>query len=182
MSRRRLARELRRVAIAGALLVALLPERPALAGEFTVLYERGRITVVAEDVALGDVVREVGRQAGVEVQGTDDLRDSVTIRFAGASLDEALRRLLAGVSHVLVVEPTPAGGQPRPTQAHVFGSRRPGQAPAVFTGRPVPREPVAEPTPGTAAEGLTDQEVATFGPAALTPGAEDELLPPTAER
>jgi hypothetical protein len=42
-------------------------------------------------------------------------RHAVTIRFAGASLDETLRRLLARVSHVIVIEPTPAGGQPRPT-------------------------------------------------------------------
>lgn len=110
-------------ALALLVLAVLAPTSTAAGPTLAVDWTRERLSVTAEEVPLAVALREVARRTGLQVRGAEILGDSVTVRFSGLPLSEALRRLLARVDHVLVEE-MPAHGDARPLLA-LFVGRRP---------------------------------------------------------
>lgn len=85
--------------------LALLGTAPATAGApVTVDWADDRLSVTAELVALSAVLREVAHRTGLEIRGTEQLEEKVTVRLAAMPLAEGLRRLLAHLSYAAVEE------------------------------------------------------------------------------
>lgn len=74
-----------------------------------VVFKEGWLDVAAEHAPLAQLMQEVARRTGVAIVGLDKLEGKISVRFSGLAVDEGLGRLLAEVSHVLVMEPTPQG-------------------------------------------------------------------------
>ena len=93
-----------------------------------VLYEGGIFTAEVSDMSLRALLMELGRQvhAKVVIEGLDDR--TVSDRFVGLPLEEALRRLLPRESFTLTyAEDRDPGGRVRGTRLkalHVYGSGR----------------------------------------------------------
>jgi hypothetical protein len=134
------------VAIAGVL--ALLGA-PARAGEpappARVSYHEGRLSVTAEAARLADVLQEVARVTGVDIEGHERLADRLSIALANLPLRDGLRRLLAVVSYVWLEEPG-AGRGPGPTRILVLGPAAPADPMSTIV-------PSSVPVPGPAPAG-----------------------------
>jgi hypothetical protein len=68
-----------------------------------VAWRDGRLSVVAQDVALADVLREIAKQTGVEVVGLDRIRRTQSIEFAGKRLAEGLKLVLEELDYVMAI-------------------------------------------------------------------------------
>jgi hypothetical protein len=84
-----------------------------------VMYKAGRLSVHAERMPLGRILEEVARQTGLDVRGGASLQQDVSVQFAGLPLFDGLRRLLARVNYLLLIERSPEGNIQR-MQALVF--------------------------------------------------------------
>jgi len=121
------------------------------------------LSIVADAVPLEHIVREVARQAGLEISGVESVPEPVSIRFSQLPLRAGLERILARVGRLLVEEPVPGGGS-RVTRVLLFGSGAGGhRAPQVT--EPAPGEPRGEavvtpdvPWPDTLAADPEDDE------------------------
>lgn len=85
-----------------------------------VMYNAGRLSVHAERISLGRILEEVARQTGFEIRGLSSLQQDVSVQFAGLPLLDGLRRLLARVNYLFLIECSPEGNIRR-MQALVFG-------------------------------------------------------------
>jgi HEAT repeat protein len=65
-----------------------------------------RVSLTAREMPLGDVLKEIGRQARVKMVLRDDLNTSVTETLANVPVDEAVRRLSRWHSVVLIYDRT----------------------------------------------------------------------------
>ena len=68
----------------------------------TVAVAAGRVTVIAVDISLQDLLHAIGKEAGIEVSANGDLVAQVTKTFADVPLEEAIRRLLDRNSSVML--------------------------------------------------------------------------------
>jgi len=134
-----------------------------------VVVQAGQLSVDVQEAELGEVLAQIGRQAGIRISSGPSSGQRISARFAGVELEEGLRRLLrlASLSHLFLYAKGPAGtvtiaelrvvgeGQdtsPRPAtfveprvEEHEYNTGLPvrkarRQAPGVV-------EPVQEPTP-----------------------------------
>ena len=100
-----------------SVLVALLLLAPALVfhahAAASVEWNGRGLSVIAEEAGLAEILRAVEQATGVEVLGADAVDETVSLRFSDLPLDEALRRLLARVNHLLVEDESPDPGAPR---------------------------------------------------------------------
>jgi hypothetical protein len=96
-------------------------------------WKDGRLSVRAEETPLADVLAEIARQTGVQILGAEDLRESLTLGFSNVALEDGLRRLLAGLSYV-IVEPAAPQGKARPTEIWLLGRGRTGPGAVGATG------------------------------------------------
>lgn len=87
---------------------------------WSVEYKGGHLSVSAEQAPLAQVLREVARQADVEVQGLERLEEKISLRFTNLSLREGLQELLASVNYLLIEDTFPQG-EAQPTRILVFG-------------------------------------------------------------
>jgi len=87
----------------------------------------GRLSVSAERVPLSQVLREVARRTGIEVQGFDGLQDPVSVRFSNLPLPEGLEKLLAQMNYAILERSSSQGGA-RPALVVVSGRRPPPAA------------------------------------------------------
>jgi HEAT repeats len=69
-----------------------------------VTVESSRVSLVARDAPLADVLAAIGRQAGVKVVLRDALRTSVTATLVNVPLEEAIRRLSRWHSLALIYD------------------------------------------------------------------------------
>jgi HEAT repeats len=76
---------------------------------FRVEWKQQRLSLTAEDVPVWEVLSEVARKTGVEVQGARALRQSANLRFTNLPLRDAFEKILAGVSFAFVESPTATG-------------------------------------------------------------------------
>src|SRR5262245_31032293 len=71
-------------------------ESPSALALLSVEYKGRNLSVNAEHTPLAQILREVARQTGIEVQRLEGLQDEVSsVRFARLPLREGLQRLLA---------------------------------------------------------------------------------------
>jgi len=93
-----------RVSVVGLLLVALAdaPARPAEAPERIIRYSDDTLTVRITHEPVRDVLDEIGRQTGAEIQGQLAEARDVSADFEAVPLSDALRRLLGNENFALV--------------------------------------------------------------------------------
>ena len=132
--------------------------RRAAKGLQVVVHE-GRLSVDVQEADLGEVLAQVGRQAGIRISSGPSSGKRVSARFTGVELEDGLRRLLRAVSlsHSFLYAKGPAGTVTI-AELRVLGEggdTSPG--PATVAG-PEVVEPVQEPTsnaePGEPSEAI----------------------------
>lgn len=122
-----------------ALLLVLGAPIAARAGS-TVDWKDGGLTVRAEYMPLASVLAEVARRTGIRIVGAQDLHESVTLGFSEVSLEDGLRRLLAGRSYVIIIDPT-ALGKTLPIEVWLLGRGASGAAGMTGEGEDSSRGP-----------------------------------------
>jgi hypothetical protein len=124
-----------------------------------VVVQEGRLSVDVQEADLGEVLAQIGRQAGIRISSGPSSGKRVSARFAGVELEDGLRRLLRAVSlsHSFLYAKGPAGTVTI-AELRVLGEGKdtsPG--PATVAG-PEVVEPVQEPTsnaePGEPSEAI----------------------------
>jgi hypothetical protein len=115
-----------------------------------VLVQAGRLSVDLQEADLGEVLAQIGRQAGIRITPGPSAGKRISLRFAGVELEEGLRRLLraASLSHLFLYAQGPTGGV-TVAEVRVFGE---GKEPSPRPSSDVePRRPVDDLHPGAAA-------------------------------
>jgi type II secretory pathway component GspD/PulD (secretin) len=76
-----------------------------------VVVQEGRLSVDFQEADLGEVLAQIGRQAGIRISSGPSSGKRVSARFAGVELEDGLRRLLRAVSlsHSFLYAKGPAG-------------------------------------------------------------------------
>ena len=76
-----------------------------------VVVQEGRLSVDVQEADLGEVLTQVGRQAGIRISSGPSSGKRVSARFASVELEEGLRRLLrlASLSHIFLYTNGPGG-------------------------------------------------------------------------
>ncbi len=129
------------------------------AGNVIKVTEGRLISADLVDFPLTRVLGDLSQTLPIEIKGRPDANDRLTLHFSGLTLQEALRRIMAGYNYV-VIEPGPAGGRLVIT---ILGKTVPSAK-----EQAVPSPPVAEPYPGAGTPA-----------AANTPAAAPPAQPPT---
>ncbi len=78
----------------------------------TIEWQAGRLSVSAEGVPLAQVLREVARWTGIEVEGLEGLQEPVSVRFGDLPLREALEKLLAQRDYAILGDLSLPKGKP----------------------------------------------------------------------
>ena len=86
------------------LCTAVLAQKP-----FDVRWSDERLSVRAANAPLGDVMAEVARLTGIEIEGRDNLTRRLSVEFTDLTPQEALARLLEGLDYVIQRRPGQAG-------------------------------------------------------------------------
>lgn len=109
------------------MLAALVLGSPALAqATIAVEWSDGLVSVAADASPRAEVLREVARQAEIDVVGIEMVGDdAVTVRLTRVSPLEAVQRLLKDVPVVLVEEPAP-DGEMRLASVRLYARGAPG--------------------------------------------------------
>ena len=87
-----------------------------------VQWKDGRLSVAAERTPLSQILREVARRTGMEIQGLEHVFEEVSVRFMALLPRDALKALLARFDHVVLEETAPGDGTP-PLRALIFERR-----------------------------------------------------------
>jgi hypothetical protein len=76
-----------------------------------VVVQSGQLAVDLQEADLGEVLAQIGRQAGIRISSGPSSGKRISVRFAGIELEEGLRRLLrlASLSHIFLYAKGPAG-------------------------------------------------------------------------
>jgi hypothetical protein len=85
-------------------------KRRAALGRAVVVHQ-GQLSVDVQAADLGEVLAQIGRQAGIRISVGPSAGKKVSTRFADVELEEGLRRLLrlASLNHVFLYAPGPDG-------------------------------------------------------------------------
>jgi len=102
------------------LLLPLLVGAATAQVPLTVEWKAARLTVSAQGIALAQILREVARRTGIEVQGLEGLQQRVSVRFADLPLREGLDKLLAQLDYAILGDLSTEGGK-RPARVVVSG-------------------------------------------------------------
>ena len=98
--------DVRRASVAlGGVLLALLslcasPSRAE--SPVKVDWNKGRLSVAAENAELSQILREVALQTGIEIRGPQDIGQRVSMHFSDVSLEKGLKALLDGVDYAVL--------------------------------------------------------------------------------
>ena len=68
-------------------------------------WKAGRLSVSAEMAPLSEIVAEVARRTGIEVQGHENLQEKASVHFSDAPLVEGLENLLSGLNYTIMNKP-----------------------------------------------------------------------------
>jgi hypothetical protein len=112
-----------------------------------VVVQEGQLSVDLQEADLGEVLAQIGRQAGIRMSSGPSSGKRISARFAGVELEEGLRRLLrlASLSHSVLYATGPAGTVAM-TEVRVLGEGK-DSSPRPATGVE-PRVEEHEPTTG----------------------------------
>jgi hypothetical protein len=118
------------------------PHPRAPAPGLSVLVQAGRLSVDLQEADLGEVLAQIGRQAGIRIAPGPSAGTRISARFAGVALEDGLRRLLrsASLSHLFVYASGP-NGSVIVAEVRVFGEGKDTAA------RPVPDVEPPGPSP-----------------------------------
>jgi hypothetical protein len=75
-------------------------------------WTNGRLSVSAKDIQFSQVLREIGRQTGTEMQGLEMLQGCVSVHLSGVGLAESFQNLLSGLGYALINKPSQGDGTP----------------------------------------------------------------------
>ena len=78
-------------------------ERPAVSSWIKI--KDGRITADIKDMELAEVLKEISRKAKINFTIGEGVKDKISIKFAGATIEEALRRLCENRAIVFEYQP-----------------------------------------------------------------------------
>lgn len=137
---------------------------PAVAQELEVQFREGRVTVIATDVTLGEILDEWSRVGGTRIVDADKLSaPPLRLRLVDVPESEALKILLRGVPGYLAAPGAATGDGSRFDRVVVMatGQRPRGSVPQVFASSPSAPVPVQQ-APGSQFPGV---------PGGLTPDA-----------
>ena len=177
------------------------------AGNVIKATEGNRISVDIVDLPLTQVLGNLSQHLPIEIRGRPDGNDRLSLHFSHLTLQEALRKIMAGYNYV-VIEPGPAGGRlvitilgkaaktvkeatvPSPPAAEsppvddtpaaaTTPAAPPAASPAQLpTDRPVPPPPPDEGQPPiVAANPAPSANMAATAPGAATPTTPPGVLP-----
>ena len=124
-SRCNLARKAEGLLILPTFFLALLLSSCALAQPSAEVHwkESERLlSVTAHDAPLSDVLREIARPTGIELEGENRLQAQVSINFSDVSLTKGLRTLLDHTDYALLGDAATSGGR-GPCRLLIFGDR-----------------------------------------------------------
>jgi HEAT repeats len=65
-------------------------------------WNKGRLSVSAENAELSQVLREVSHQTGIRIRGSQDVGQRVSIHLSEVSLEKGLKALLDGVGYAVM--------------------------------------------------------------------------------
>jgi hypothetical protein len=65
-------------------------------------WNKGRLSVSAENAELSQVLREVAHQTGIKIRGSQDVRQRVSMHLSDVSLEKGLKALLDGVDYAVM--------------------------------------------------------------------------------
>lgn len=83
-----------------AMTVALYLCTPAMAQDFSVKVNRGRLTIKANKATFGGIMDKIGQAAGFEVAISPDVAArTVTTEFSDIELERGIQRLMGLISH-----------------------------------------------------------------------------------
>lgn len=76
-----------------------------------VVVQGGQLSVDLQEADMGEVLEQIGRQAGIRISSGPSSGKKVTARFSDVELEEGIRRLLRSVSlsHIFMYASKPAG-------------------------------------------------------------------------
>ncbi len=142
---------------AGALALAPGPGQAAGESRLSVDYRPPRLSVIANDVDLLEVLGAIGAMVGFTVAGTRAPSPAVTLEIEGASVDDVLRQLLRTENHTILYRQGPDAPavvdrivlQGPPGERGVVASTAPAPAQDPGADRR-PNAPVASAAPPTA--------------------------------
>ena len=98
---------------------ALLLSSPQASAQpfLSVQWVDARLAVIAHEVPLGQVLREIARQTGIEIFGLERLRHVRSVEFADQFLADGLELLLEDLDYVMAVrDPVAQAVHPPPGQ------------------------------------------------------------------
>jgi len=86
--------------IAGAVLALLFLVASAARAEspIKVDWNKGRLSVSAENAELSQVLREIAQRTGIRIRGSQDIGQRVSIHLSDVSLEKGLKSLLGDIS------------------------------------------------------------------------------------
>jgi len=88
----------------GAVLTLVLLGASAARAESTIKvdWNKGRLSVSAENAELSQVLREVAHQTGIKIRGSQDVQQRVSMHLSEVSLEKGLKALLEGVDYAVL--------------------------------------------------------------------------------
>ena len=88
----------------GAVLTLVLLGASAARAESTIKvdWNKGRLSVSAENAELSQVLREVAHQTGIKIRGSQDVQQRVSMHLSEVSLEKGLKALLDGVDYAVL--------------------------------------------------------------------------------
>jgi hypothetical protein len=119
----------------------------------TIEWKAEMLSVSAERAPLAQILREVARRTGIEIQGLDGLQEPVSVRFADLPLREGLEKLLAERDYAILGDLSLSGGNP-PVRVLVSGQR---VTPETAVEPPAPEPAVEMEDPGTEIVALEEE-------------------------
>jgi hypothetical protein len=135
----------RAATIISLLVTFFVVPSPRAQAPFTVAWQEGRLSVTAEGVPLAQVLQEVARRTGVEIQGLEGVQEKVSVRFVHLPLRDGLQTLLTRVNYFLSEKAAPRGGtQPALVLLSGWQATPPAERLGSEEGAKPAGEPVAE--------------------------------------
>jgi len=163
-----------RCALATALAASV--SAPAAAGELRLSMSNGRVTLIAHDVTVREILAEWARVGQAKIVNAEKLTGGpVTIELTDVPEARALDTVLRSAAGYVMAPRT--AGAPGPSlydRILILATSRPPMAPppnpSPFANRPMPQTPQAQPNPNGEDEGDFNPPP-VINPLAQTPGA-----------
>lgn len=171
------------------------------AGDVIKVTEGGRISADIVDLPLTRVLADLSQKLPMEIKGSPNGNERLTLHFSHLTLQEALQKIMAGYNYVLI-GPEPAGGRltitilgkadrrvkeaaaPAPAASETPAAPvAPAPSPPASPGQPPMGQPVPPPVPNegqppiVAANPAPVADTAATAPAAATKATPPGVLP-----